>query len=445
MFGLNPLNNNLNNNLFNMFNMFSPPNSKFPPVFPPVFPPCNPRSGIKNPTCTDPQSIAAQKLIQIQQYAESSPEFCFNEGSYLSILSDSGVMTKEISEMIDKILINKTDMITEIINGISSLDVTALSESEIESKVQEYNNLLIRARAQLTEYRNILQQSVEKVKADANNGTVRNTDSIRNELVNNLSQISSISTKKSNDNNEVKSNIDLTKKVQSSTGELLKKYDVSRYQKKADNIEKALQNSKVPNISGVGSSIKTNIKLQVHEIQNMLGSVSENLQNCKSEEEVKAALSDIESELQQKKHVINVLVQRGEKAKELDKVLGKIYSDPAKAKLAEKINIDKITTKLTEQVEAIDVSDIHGNDNLSDEEKSNLVEEQFEAALKNDEISNVVDSLIKYVEKGEKDNILGDYLKDDQDEQTSVSQNAVQTNEQGTYNPFGLNKKNPYS
>ena len=83
-----------------------------------------------------------------------------------------------------------------------------------------------------------------------------------------------------------------------------------------------------------------------------------------------------------------------------------------------------------------------------------MKDEAFDKALKDDEISNVIDSLIKYADGGEKDKILDEYLKKDEN-----SNNKDDKHSQFALNPFGTaqtafgfdtnfllkNKKNSFS
>lgn len=196
---------------------------------------------------------------------------------------------------------------------------------------------------------------------------------------------------------------------------LAKEYSAGKSYQKTENIEKALKNSKVPGLSGVPTFAKSQIKSISDEINTLVESITTKCSNCKTEADIKNVIKEVESELMQKKHTANVLVQRTIKAQELDKALSKIYSDPQKAKLAEKIDISKIIDKLTGPVEEVNIDDIKGQDNIDDKSKDNAIAEKFDEALKNDEISNVVDSLIKYLNNGEKDNKLNDYMKDEPD------------------------------
>ena len=75
-----------------------------------------------------------------------------------------------------------------------------------------------------------------------------------------------------------------------------------------------------------------------------------------------------------------------------------------------------------------------------DNQDDKITKASFEEALKNDEISNVITSLIKYADGKEKDKVLDNYLKKDESQN-----NTANTQNQTTFNAdFFKNKKNPF-
>lgn len=210
------------------------------------------------------------------------------------------------------------------------------------------------------------------------------------------------------------------------------KYGVSNNVKQGDNIEKALKDSKISGMCNVGSSIKIELRSIASDITNLIGQIFDKCANCKTEDEMKNAVKDIMEQLQQKKHKANVLTKRGQSAIQLNSKLSQAFCDPKKAALLEKIDIGKVVQALTKSVEDVDLGSVKGNDSLDEKAQEKAIDKLFDKALKNDEISNVVISLIKYMDKGEKDNILDDYIKDDNSQKTKNEGN-------NSTNPFVLN------
>lgn len=229
---------------------------------------------------------------------------------------------------------------------------------------------------------------------------------------------------------------EVMKQIASEQKRLITEYNCTNYQKKAKQVEEALKNSHVPNLSQVSKSLTEKIGGVIQNIQNIFESLSTSLSGCKTEQEVNSAVEKIEQQLQQEKSKAAVYAQRGESAKALHFKLDPLYKDPEKTKLLEKIDINKITSELEEEPNLASLSE---NDNASSGDKKLNTNDKLNDLLEDDKISNVVTSLIKYLNNGEKDKILDDYVKgDNTQEKESIKNNNLFTTD-------FMKKKNPFS
>lgn len=251
---------------------------------------------------------------------------------------------------------------------------------------------------------------------------------------------------KTSKTNEDKKNLpaeQIAQKVADYSNNFIQKYDCSKQKAKVENIEKSMRFSKNPQLCSVPANLKNSIKMIGDEIVSEINNFSSSASSCKTEDEVKTLAKELESKLQQKKHQANVYTQRALKAQQLDNKLMSIASDPKKAKILDTIDMDKIVQKLTEPVENVKISEETNSTEEKDDKNDKGKKEVFENALKNDEISNVITSLIKYADGQEKDKILDDYLKKEDSNNN--------TPKEPTENLFALNtnfstkKKNPFS
>lgn len=200
----------------------------------------------------------------------------------------------------------------------------------------------------------------------------------------------------------------------------LSKYEVSNQYKNIENIEKGLKNAQM-------CSVCSNLKGKVKDICDDFNSIMEALTNsdlgCKTEAEINDLIKEAELKLQQNQYKANVYSQRAIQAQKLGNKLEVEKNDPKKAALIEKIDLSKITAALTTEAEDAGLNSIEDNKNDKTNNKA------FEDALKNDEISNVIKSVMKYLDKGEKDKILDDFVKEDNTNKQTIAQN-------NTTNPF---------
>ena len=233
------------------------------------------------------------------------------------------------------------------------------------------------------------------------------------------------------------------------------KYNCVKQVSHVENIEKAMRFSRSPELQGVPATLKFLIEDIGKDIDSQIEQFSTSVSECKTKEEVETLAKEFEAKLQQKKHKANVYTQRAQKAQQLDSKLSSIAQDPKKSKLLDKIDMSKIVEKLTGPVEGVEVPESSENSDKTDDKKAEkMKDEAFDKALKDDEISNVIDSLIKYADGGEKDKILDEYLKKDEN-----SNNKDDKHSQFALNPFGTaqtasgfdtnfllkNKKNSFS
>ena len=247
------------------------------------------------------------------------------------------------------------------------------------------------------------------------------------------------------------SEAEINKKVATKTKAFIERYNCYNQLGKVENIEKNMKFSRNSKLLSVPSILKITIKSLNDEILKDIESFSLKTADCKTQEEVDKLTKEFEEVLQQKKHKAMVYAQRAQKAAELDRKLSSVASDPKKAKLTDNINIDKVIEKLTGPVEDIELSQKTDGENKADSSKDpQKYEEASEKALQDDEISKVVDSLIKYVDGGEKDKNLDEYLNKGKDNNTE--QNMINPFGQKTtmaFNPFSTDsdddkRKNPF-
>lgn len=219
----------------------------------------------------------------------------------------------------------------------------------------------------------------------------------------------------------------IVQKIISEQNRLSKTYNVKKQFTQAQNLEKALKRS---DFCLVASTAKNTIKeIMEDKIPEILGSIADRCADCKTEDEVKNVIKDIEAELMQQKHIANVYTMRTQKAQELDNKLSKLDEDTRK-----KIDTSKLVDELTKTPEQVDI----GNVNNDTENSDTNISAKFDEALKNDEITQITDKLINYIESGEKDEALKDYIKNDSSEnsKSNLHPNLNLFSTQKNKNPF---------
>lgn len=283
-----------------------------------------------------------------------------------------------------------------------------------------------------------LLNSVTALKTFSNTSPLRNTSSQKAEEEISIFTQNKIS--KSSDDKGNLSEEEIMQKATSYSQNFIKKYDCSKLRSKVENIEKSMRFSKNAELCSVPTNLKSSIKTIGDEIQSEINNFSSSVSSCKTEDEVKTLAKELESKLQQKKHQANVYTQRAQKAQQLDNKLMSIAADPKKAKILDSIDMSKIVQKLTEPVENVDISENSNKTQEKDNQNNKINKASFEEALKNDEISNVITSLIKYADGKEKDKILDNYLKKDENQN-----NTANTQNQTAFNAdLFKSKKNPF-
>ena len=80
----------------------------------------------------------------------------------------------------------------------------------------------------------------------------------------------------------------------------------------------------------------------------LISSINEKCNNCTTSSQVEERVKEFEQEIAQKRQEIVTYTQRIQKAVQLDAKFSKFASDPEKAKLLDKIDMNKITSKLLE-------------------------------------------------------------------------------------------------
>lgn len=221
----------------------------------------------------------------------------------------------------------------------------------------------------------------------------------------------------------------ITQTVASETKRLTTTYvsNIAKQYNKMENLEKILKHSE---FSVVASTSKMGIKdISEKTIPRILGSLESKCANCKTENEVKQVIKDIEKQLLEQKFFANTYAQRAYKAQALENKLSTLDEETRN-----KIDTKKIIDELTKSPELPQIETGDKNEENNSIEK---ISQEYDKALENDEISKVVDSLIKYLDKGEKDDIIEDYLKGDEKKTNIFNSNS-------NNHPFSVQKKNPF-
>lgn len=284
-----------------------------------------------------------------------------------------------------------------------------------------------------------LLNSVTALKTFSNTSLLGNTCSTQ-KAVKGSSIFTQNKISKNDDNKKNLSEEEIMQKATSYSQNFIKKYDCSKLRSKVENIEKSMRFSKNAELCSVPTNLKSSIKTIGDEIQTEINNFSSSVSSCKTEDEIKTLAKELENKLQQKKHQANMYTQRAQKAQQLDNKLMSIATDPKKAKILDSIDMSKIVQKLTEPVENVDISENTNNIQEKDNQDNKINKASFEEALKNDEISNVITSLIKYADGKEKDKVLDNYLKKNENQN-----NTANTQNQTTFNAdFFKSKKNPF-
>ena len=284
-----------------------------------------------------------------------------------------------------------------------------------------------------------LLNSVTALKTFSNTSSLGNTCSTQ-KAVKGSSIFTQNKISKNDDNKKNLSEEEIMQKATSYSQNFIKKYDCSKLRSKVENIEKSMRFSKNAELCSVPTNLKSSIKTIGDEIQTEINNFSSSVSSCKTEDEIKTLAKELENKLQQKKHQANIYTQRAQKAQQLDNKLMSIATDPKKAKILDSIDMSKIVQKLTEPVENVDISENTNKIQEKDNQDNKINKASFEEALKNDEISNVITSLIKYADGKEKDKVLDNYLKKNESQN-----NTANTQNQTTFNAdFFKSKKNPF-
>jgi len=203
--------------------------------------------------------------------------------------------------------------------------------------------------------------------------------------------------------------------------------------KKAEDIKQVLGGSGIPNMPIVGDFIYTGLNSLAENLNSLYKEYGTKSGACKTKSDAQSLCTEIIEELKQIESKANTYMQRGKKAIALNNKMQSIFNDPEKAKFAEKLDLGSITDNLMQPVEDNETNnteEIEGNDGVS------ASAEISEQALQDDESSKIVDAAIKYINTGETDTILSNYIKND----TPNEGNRPQTN------PFNTpNAPNPFS
>lgn len=227
-------------------------------------------------------------------------------------------------------------------------------------------------------------------------------------------------------------------KLTNKQAEFAEKYNCSKELKQVEKIEQSMRYSKSGALSNVPTNLKDTIKQLGKEIVETINNMLESCSKYKDEASLESYLKDCETELRKKKQEAKVYAQRAYKARELDNKLTEIQSDPKKSKLIERINLDAIADKLTGPVENLEVSEKTGNSGKSENSDEEPGLEDLDKSQQKDEISEVITSIIKYVDDGEQDKNLKGYIKDEK--QPENKENPFTTN---PFQSFNAKKKNP--
>lgn len=183
-------------------------------------------------------------------------------------------------------------------------------------------------------------------------------------------------------------------------------YTIEQEQKQAKKAEQILKNSSIPGLSNVGSQLKTKIDTLAGELRELVMSLLDKCANCQTTSDVEEKAKKVEQEIIQKRQEVVTYTQRMQKAVQLDAKISKLAADPEKSKLLTKIDLNKIESKFLEPTNL--------NNTGTESIGSNT---DIENNTGNDDISNIITSIIKYIETGENNKQIDEYIKEDNNQQ----------------------------
>ena len=195
----------------------------------------------------------------------------------------------------------------------------------------------------------------------------------------------------------------ILEKINSEQTRIATKYTIEQEKKEAQKAEKILSDSSIPGLSSAGAQLYTKIDTLGCELKELISSINEKCNNCTTSSQVEERVKEFEQEIAQKRQEIVTYTQRIQKAVQLDAKFSKFASDPEKAKLLDKIDMNKITSKLLEPASKNNA----GTEDIGEINRGSTEEEN----TGNDDISNIITGIIKYIETGEKDKQIDGYIK----------------------------------
>ncbi len=223
----------------------------------------------------------------------------------------------------------------------------------------------------------------------------------------------------------------ILEKINSEQMRIATKYTIEQEQKQAQKAQKILSDSSIPELCNAGTQLYTKIDTLGCELKQLIASVNDKCANCTTSSQVEEKVKEFEQEIAQKRQEVVTYTQRIQKAVQLDAKFSKLASDPEKAKLLEKIDMNKITSKLLEPTST--------NNTDTEEINENNTGNTLEDNTDNDDITNIITGIIKYIETGEKDKQIEDYIKESNNKQEDNASNN--TFSIGNNNLFSLNNK----
>ncbi len=255
-----------------------------------------------------------------------------------------------------------------------------------------------------------------------NSGTIKvpnsTTDSINNSIWSNQNK-----TQKEDGTNQK-----ILDKVNEEQMRIANAHTIEQEQKQAKKAEQILKSSSIPGLSNVGTQLKTKIDTLASELRELVMSLLDKCANCQTTSDVEEKAKKVEQEIIQKRQEVVTYTQRMQKAVQLDAKISKLAADPEKSKLLTKIDLNKIESKFLEPTNL---------NNTGAESIGSNTENSIENNTENDDISNIITSIIKYIETGEKNKQIDEYIKEDNNQQESDKNN--------NFKLFTNNKNNLFS
>lgn len=237
-------------------------------------------------------------------------------------------------------------------------------------------------------------------------------------------------------------NDEITTKIYDEATRIATTYDINPLKQTAQKAADRLNETSIQALGSVGTKLYSTIQTKSDEFYSLLKSIGNECKGITDPEELENKIKSIEKEIIKKRQEISTCSQRMQLAVQLDTKLSNLANDPEKAKLLKNVDMEKIAEKLLELPQTVN-SEPESSDT---EETGKLTKTKSDEGIsgnENDEILNIISSIVKYAETGEKDKTAENYINNDKMQNSDDTTTGLFKFETG--NPFGqTQKKNPF-